>query len=74
MSQKYYKRLLLGRSTVANGTIRIPKRVIDNYQIKKGDFLEFYPPDADLPDKKIEDIMAVMVVRATEMATVTIGR
>jgi bifunctional DNA-binding transcriptional regulator/antitoxin component of YhaV-PrlF toxin-antitoxin module len=63
--KEYYKRALIGKSKVADGIIRIPKRVIENYNIKKGDTLEFYPPDVDLPTERISDIMAVMITRAT---------
>jgi bifunctional DNA-binding transcriptional regulator/antitoxin component of YhaV-PrlF toxin-antitoxin module len=74
MLKEYYKRALIGKSTVANGTTRIPKRVIENYNIKKGDQLEFYPSDADLPNERIDDIMAVMITRATtSMAVTTFG-
>jgi bifunctional DNA-binding transcriptional regulator/antitoxin component of YhaV-PrlF toxin-antitoxin module len=63
--KEYYKRALIGTSKVADGIIRIPKRVIENYNIRKGDTMEFYPADADLPNERIDDIMAIMITRAT---------
>jgi bifunctional DNA-binding transcriptional regulator/antitoxin component of YhaV-PrlF toxin-antitoxin module len=62
---EYYKRALLGKSKVADGTIRIPKRIMENYNIKKGDTLQFYPPDVELPDREMSNILAVLIVRAT---------
>lgn len=73
MMEKYYKRALLGRAKVADGVVRIPKRVIENFGIKKGDVLEFYPQDTVFPDKEAENLMAVLIVRATTAGGTSFG-
>jgi len=72
--QERYRRYRIGKSTVADETIHIPKQVIENYALKKGDIWEFYPPDVNFPDEESDNLIAILIVRATEMATVTIGR
>jgi len=67
--REYYKRTLLGKSTVSNESIHLPKRVRENYNLKKGDQLYFYPPDVDFPDDKLPNMLAVLIVRATTSVT-----
>jgi len=69
MLRRNYKKYRIGKSTIAGDAIHIPKQVKENYQLKKGDILEFYPSDTDFPDDLMDDIMAVLIVRATTYAT-----
>ncbi|MEM2293296.1 MAG: hypothetical protein QXX41_08475 [Nitrososphaerota archaeon] len=55
----------MGKSTISNEHIHIPRQVIRNYALKNGDQLEFYPHDTVFPDREAPNLIAVLIVRAT---------
>jgi hypothetical protein len=66
-----YKRHRIGKSTIANEHIHIPRQVIRNWTLKNHDQLEFYPHDTIFPDKETPNLMAILIVRATTSLTAT---
>lgn len=64
VDEEFLKRQLIGRSTVTSSKhVKVPKSVCDNYGIQAGDSLEWFPANADFPERLVPDIMGVLVRR-----------
>jgi len=48
-----------------SGVIRVPKSVARFFLLKPGDNLEFYPPETDFTVEETENLMAILIRRAT---------
>jgi len=58
-----YKTYRIGVSTISDQQINVPKQVMQNYSLKKGDILEWYPCGVDFPDELEKELIAMVVVR-----------
>lgn len=58
------KRQSLGRSSFSSGhSVTVPSNVVRNYNLHKGDVLEWYPGTIDFPDEEFPNIMAIIIKR-----------
>jgi len=59
-----FNRERIGRSTVtASNNINLPKSVRENYGIKPGDALDWFPGTANFPEALIPDLLGIVVRR-----------
>lgn len=60
---EFYRNYRIGSSKFSDGTINVPKQVVQNFQLKAGDQLEWYPCATEFPDNLETDILALLIVR-----------
>lgn len=61
-----YKRLMLGKSQISYGdAVHIPKQVIKNYELQKGDVLQWFSGsfDVDFPDSQIQNMLVIIIAK-----------
>ena len=61
-----YKRYRIGKSTISIGdSIHIPRQVMSNYQLKRGDIFEWYTGtfEALFPDEELPNMIIIIVRR-----------
>jgi len=66
-----YKRLMLGKSQLSYGdAVHIPKQVVKNYELKKGDTLQWFSGsfDVDFPDSELPNLIVIIVERGEKNA------
>jgi len=64
-----YKRYRIGKSTISIGdSIHIPRQVMSNYQLKRGDMFEWYTGtfEALFPDEELPNMIIIVVRRKAD--------
>ena len=62
--EQFYANFRIGKSHITKrGNMNIPKQVMMNYSLRKGDILEWYPCGVEFPDPFEKDVIAILIVR-----------